>query len=110
MGLGSFPEEGRARVVWVGLDDAGSRLAALADAVASALRDLVELDDRPFRAHLTVARARRPARLPVTLLAASVEPRSFEVREITLFRSTPSAAPGSRYEVLGRWPLGPLSP
>ena len=109
-GLESFPEEGRARVVWVGLDNTGARLAALADTVASVLRNLVDLDERPFRAHLTVARARRPARLPAALLAASVEPRSFEVREITLFRSTPSAAPGARYEALGRWPLGPLAP
>ncbi len=83
---------------------------ALADAIASALGGLVDLAERPFRAHVTVARAERPARLPAEVLAAPVEARSFEVREITLFQSTPSAAPGSRYEALGRWPLGSLAP
>jgi hypothetical protein len=57
-----------------------------------------------------VARAGRPAGLPAEGLATTLETRPFDVREITLFRGTPGAAPGSRYEALGRWPLGPLAP
>ena len=58
--------------------------------------------DRPFRGHLTLARARRPASLegldPTPLTDA------WTVREITLVRSQ-LRAEGARYDVIGTWSL-----
>lgn len=60
--LGAFPRPERPRVVWVGLAQGGSE----AEAVAAAVNDGLERDglggpDKPFRAHLTLARAREGA-------------------------------------------------
>src|SRR5688500_962789 len=56
--LGAFHRPGSARVLWYGVADGDGRLAALAEDLATAL-DLS--DDEPFRAHVTLARARRRA-------------------------------------------------
>ncbi len=58
-GIGCFPSRGRPRVVWLGLADAGRELATLSARVREALRrGAVPFDDKPFRAHLTLARVR----------------------------------------------------
>lgn len=72
---GAFPSDERARILWLGLD------ASSAAALAPWRRRLVELcsargwsgEDaaRPYRPHLTVARARRTAARPAALLASS---------------------------------------
>ena len=64
-GGGAFPNAGRARVVWVGLDldEHGSteltRLATGARAAAS--RTGIQVDGQRFRPHITIARLGRPA-------------------------------------------------
>ena len=59
-GLGAFPTPAHARVAWYGVEDADDRLSHLASAVAVALA-LDGDGSRPFRPHLTLARARREA-------------------------------------------------
>jgi len=108
--FGAFPPRGAARVLWVGLRDDDGRLAGLAAAAKDALRDLVVTEDRPFRAHVTVARAREPVHLPAGLLAFAVEPVRFEVGGLTLFRSHQGRGTSVRYEALQHWPLGPETP
>jgi RNA 2',3'-cyclic 3'-phosphodiesterase len=101
-GAGGFPEHGKARVLWVGFDDDG-QLASLAGAVRAALGELFGPDERPFRPHVTVARALRPQRVRL-----HVEPRrgpAFHVGAITLFRSR-LGGEHARYDALERWPLG----
>ncbi len=102
-GAGRFPERGKARVLWVGFEDPTGSLAELSTAVGRSLEGLFQPDDRPFRPHVTVARARRPVavRLPATVVA----PRAFPVEQITLFRSF-LGGEHARYEALARWPLG----
>jgi RNA 2',3'-cyclic 3'-phosphodiesterase len=58
-GVGAFPSLRASRVVWVGVADDTGGLAALAAALEAQLvaRGFPPAD-RPFRAHLTVARAR----------------------------------------------------
>jgi len=61
---GRFPERGRPRVIWLGIGAGADELARLASAVAEALRAReIRFDDRPFAAHLTLARVREDASL-----------------------------------------------
>jgi 2'-5' RNA ligase len=57
-GAGSFPEQGLPRTLWLGIDAGGEGLAALADRLARMDVEGVERgrDDRPFSAHMTIAR------------------------------------------------------
>jgi 2'-5' RNA ligase len=85
-GLGAFPSPRRARVLWAGLADPHGRLRALATAVQEALEPLgFEREDRPFRAHVTLARLRLPR--PVDVDHVPVEPRAFTIEQVVLFRS-----------------------
>jgi RNA 2',3'-cyclic 3'-phosphodiesterase len=57
-GAGSFPSTGRPRTLWLGLTDGADDLARLAGRLDDALAERGwERDRRPFRAHLTLARA-----------------------------------------------------
>lgn len=62
-GAGTFPKQtARARVLWVGVDGDTTTLSRLAERCAAAARRCgIDVEDRPFRPHLTLARARRDA-------------------------------------------------
>lgn len=58
-GVGVFPSPSRPRVVWVGVAEGDSqKVEAIAEPVIQSLRGIGEQDDRPFQAHLTLARVR----------------------------------------------------
>ena len=58
-GLGCFPNATRPRVLWMGLDDAQGKLLELHHRIEPTLAALgIPLEERPFRPHLTLARAR----------------------------------------------------
>jgi len=60
-GAGAFPDEKRPRVVWVGCEDGGGRLGALARAVQEAVRPLGFVPpEHGFSAHLTLGRIKAP--------------------------------------------------
>lgn len=61
-GLGLFPPRGRPRVLWVGVEEeGGSTLAPLHRAALAAARSRGwDVDDRGYRPHVTLARARGP--------------------------------------------------
>jgi RNA 2',3'-cyclic 3'-phosphodiesterase len=85
----------------------GAVAAGVDEALASAG---VVPEERPFRGHLTVARARGRASLPRGLSGAPLG-GSWVVDEVTLVESTLHGARGSRYQVLERVPLaGPPHP
>ncbi len=64
-GMGAFPSARAPRVVWIGVQEGSDRLAALAASLEAALRRRkFPAADRPFRPHLTVARARAGGRPP----------------------------------------------
>ena len=88
------------RHVWM-LPVAG--LDGLAAAVQSLTADLDEEQGRPFRGHLTLARARHPKGLK-GLPVAPVSVR-WPVREIVAFRSELLPG-GARHELIGRWVIG----
>ena len=102
-GLGAFPTPARARVAWYGVEDVDGRLAELASDVARALSLRVT---QPFRAHVTLARARRRAvDLRPWLASASAPEGVLEVDRIALMRSHIDGGP-ARYETLSAVPLG----
>lgn len=103
-GLGAFPSERRARVLWVGLVGA-EPLGAVAAALAEGYAALgLPREERPWRPHLTLARLREAA--PVDLGAgAGLRTDEFVASEIVLFRSHLRPA-GAVYEALGRFRLG----
>lgn len=58
-GLGFFGGERSPRVVWAGVEDASGCLEPLQKRIAEGVRGLgFKLEDRPFRAHLTLGRVR----------------------------------------------------
>lgn len=105
-GLGAFPSPARARVIWVGLDDAGGALASLAGTLAAGLAELgVPQERRPWRPHLSVARLRVPEGVgPALASAGPIDTPGFRVSEIVLFQSH-LRPQGPVYEALGRFPL-----
>lgn len=102
-GVGAFPSPGRARVLWYGIEDSAGTLANLARALHRALE--LDLPDS-FRAHLTLARARRdPVRLRDSIGSLVAPPGTLAVEEMRLMRSHPGGGP-ARYETLEAVRLG----
>ena len=110
-GLGAFPSERRARVLWAGLDDPAGLLTALASDLDPALAPLgFEPETRAFTPHLTLARFKPPASVTGVLseVPRVAEP-SFEVDHLALYRSHLHPK-GARYEVLRSMSLGDSAP
>ena len=104
-GLGAFPNERRARVLWAGIDDPDGvfvRLAGGLDARFAALG--FEPEKRSFTPHLTLARLKTPASVRALVEEVAFRPEPFEVASFHLFRSHLSPK-GARYEILDTFPL-----
>lgn len=100
-GLGAFPNEAHARVVWAGISDLSGGVEVLAGEVFAAMEALgFPRDDRPFRAHVTLARLRDPA---LVHLDVAIEPMRFIVDRVTLFESHIGRVP--QYEPLASFPF-----
>lgn len=107
-GLGVFPEPRRPRVVWIGL--LAAEVEPLARDIDTALAGAgFSPAARPFAAHVTIGRVRRPGGWPG---AAPLLDRHggtqfgvTHVDEIVLYRSDLGPA-GPRYIALDRLPLG----
>lgn len=99
-GLGAFPRERRARVLWAGVADPAGLLPRLAADLGERLRAVgYEPEDRAYTAHLTLARLKTPRSLEGALPELSSPPGAFVVDRVALFRSRLSPA-GARYEVI----------
>jgi 2'-5' RNA ligase len=103
-GLGSFPSAARARVLWMGIEDAEEAFARLAGALDAALEASFVPETRAFSAHLTVARSDPPLKLDGGSTRTPVEPVGFRVEEIVLFRSH-LRRPAPRYEPIATFAL-----
>ena len=101
-GLGTFPERGSPRVLWLGLELADAVLALQEACERAAVAAGFAREDRAFKPHLTLGRWRERDRRPdlprVDLGLARVE-------TLVLFRSE-LRAEGSLYTPLARFPLG----
>ena len=108
-GAGAFPNVRRPRALWLGVEDGATELAALSRATNAELAAAGwPPDDRPFRAHLTLARSDGVRAGPATaaaLIAASAAFRvSFTADRLVLFESRTGGGP-ARYEALEEHPL-----
>ncbi len=100
-GAGAFPGLVRPRALWIGIGDGAGRLAELAAQLGS---ELVArgwpADERPFRAHLTLARSdgvAAGARTAEGLIGAAADLRvRWTVDRIALFESVTGGGP-ARY-------------
>jgi 2'-5' RNA ligase len=105
---GRFGPPRRPQVMWVGLDGDVRPLTDLARALADAARALdFPVEDRPFRAHLTVGRwrPRQPADGTLPALLADYRGPAWPVTEVRLLESHLGADP--RYDPVAAWPLPP---
>jgi len=109
-GLGVFPTPRRARVLWYGVTYEHGSLRALAEDVRSRLIPRVPrlAGESPFRAHVTLARARaeRGIDLSAWLEAHAAPPGAIPVDRLILYRSHLGGRGPARYEALGFAPLG----
>jgi 2'-5' RNA ligase len=101
-GLGAFPSERRARVLWAGLEDVDGRLRAIAGALDLSLEREFTPEKRAFTPHLTIARFEPPVRLE-ELPAVGSDP--IPVEHLVLFRSH-LRRPAPVYEPLETFRLG----
>jgi len=101
-GLGTFPERGSPRVLWLGLEVPPPVLDLQRACERAARAAGFEGEDRPFRAHLTLGRWReravRPDLPPAELGATRLD-------ALVLFRSDLHPG-GAVYTPLARFPLG----
>ena len=105
-GLGSFKRGRMARVVWLGLARGGDEIGALA-ALAEALsvRAGLEAENRPYHAHLTLARARQREGAVLPDLPSPPALPPWRSAELLLYQSRMGRG-GSAYEPLRRLSLG----
>ena len=109
-GAGTFPPVGRPRALWLGTRDGAEHLADLAVKVDAALVDAGwPAEERPFRAHLTLARADGVAAGAAIGARLVAEATDLEVPvlvdRIGLFESLTGGGP-ARYEPLELVALG----
>ena len=108
-GAGAFPNFRKPRVVWAGVDP-DPRLELLQHDLEARCAALgYEVEGRPFRPHLTLARVKGPVPAgPLRALADAARDLTFEdevdVESIDLMHSTLSSA-GPRYARLHAAPL-----
>jgi len=87
-----------ARVAWAGCSHPPQGLKTLQVRLSKALESSdFALEERPFAAHVTLAR-----KISGAVTRAPMPPIAWQAREFTLVRSEPGTG---RYTVLERWPL-----
>ena len=89
----------RAQVAWAGAATPAERLLELQSALERSLRAAgFDLEDRPFRPHMTLVR-----RISRTRAMGRIEPIAWTARQFSLVRSDTSTG---RYERVEDWNLG----
>jgi 2'-5' RNA ligase len=110
-GCGCFPNARAPRVLWLGLGEGAAAAGALAAAVDRALEPLgFAREKRPFKAHLTIGRAKDPGEAGATAARKLAQLDAFaapaeRLEAVALVKSTLTPE-GSIYEEVGRWRLG----
>lgn len=105
-GAGRFGSTRRPQVFWAGLDGDVRAVTELARRLADAARALhLPVEDRPFRAHLTLGRwrPRQPADGGLPERLADYRGPAWPVTEVRLLESHLGPAP--TYDTLAAWPI-----
>jgi len=98
------------QVLWTRVDGDRPALVRLADAVRAAARRCgLPTESRPYRPHLTLARAGHPAPdlAPLATALGGFTGRPWTAADLHLVRSELGAGPGgtAKHETLATWPL-----
>jgi 2'-5' RNA ligase len=107
-GAGAFPSQRRGRILWLGVSEGDALLAQLAASVGALLAPVgYPAEDRPYHAHLTLARLKAPADLRPVVAALGPGPAGppWTVEDVVLYQSKTKRT-GSEYTVRARFPLG----
>lgn len=104
VGSGFFGSPRSPRVLWVGVNEQGNEVTELQAHIVASVRELgLEIEDRPFRPHLTLGRVRTRDRVDeltsLLALAKSTSYGSVEVHRLRLMQSHLEHQ-GVRYSVL----------
>ena len=107
---GVFPSHGSPHVLWIGLEEGFASLQAIHDELNARLRPLgLAPEDRPFTAHLTLARVKHAPRrsgawVREALQDIAVPPARCPIDQVTVFSSRLSPR-GSTYTPVIHIPL-----
>lgn len=108
-GGGAFPSPNRPRVVWAGVSKGHQpTVAPLAKAVIDSLEGIGEREDRPFQAHITLARvrsSRNAHRLEALLRENSDRPFGTAYLTSLKLKSSVLTPQGPVYSDIGVYPL-----
>jgi 2'-5' RNA ligase len=109
-GAGGFPGNDRAHVLWAGIGGDVDALTGIANTLADSARESgMRIEERPFHAHLTLARLPKPRRLTPELLdrvaAAAAAAPPWESTQLHCYRSTQTNQ-GARYTIVRSFQLG----
>ncbi len=109
---GAFPSVGRPRALWLGISEGAAELGATAAQLGDALADVGwPRDDRPYRAHLTLARSDGVRAGPIVakrlIEAAAAVREPFRAESLVLFESVSGGGP-ARYLPLHEASLGAI--
>lgn len=107
VGAGAFSRPVRAHALWIGLAGETAQLDRLAASTTAAARRCgIPVEDRRFRAHLTVARASPPRDLrELVHELSSYKGPPWTVEQLHLVRS--NLGPPTVHERVESWALGP---
>ena len=104
-GLGAFPEAGRARVVWAGLDDGGC-LGQVAAKVGEATAALgFPREKRAYHPHVTLGRLKKVADVGPLLVPYAEQSFSETVVDSVILFESRMKSSGSEYVEVASWPL-----
>lgn len=108
-GLGAFPKEKAARVLWIGLAEGARQINSLSEKLRRTLHAAAFLfDDKESHAHVTIARFHEPLINHAALLGFMRRPDPalgiWSVQEITLLQSTLTPQ-GPLYGSIEKFPL-----
>ena len=111
-GIGAFPSVRRPRTLWAGVEDRNGSLTAIEARLRRSLLDLgFDLDERPFRPHVTIGYLRKHAapaeraRVSAALGEVDAGPRDFEISDLLLVQSVTGRG-GSVYTDLRKIAVG----
>ncbi len=108
-GAGAFPNTGRPNVVWLGVDDQGEEnMKRIAIPAIDVLKNIGEVERRPFQAHLTLARVKDPRNAGgLASLINSTSQKSFGRTRLTSLKlkSSVLAPTGPVYADIGVYSL-----
>lgn len=109
--LGVFASLDNPRVLWLGFGEGADQVEAIAAALKERLRGRYHVEEKPFKAHLTLARILTKAKWTEARLKlfertrpGAVEHLELPVDRVVLYLSEPDPQ-GSRYSVLLEAPL-----